>query len=383
MTPRVLLITDVPVELKSAGSTLLYRLFQNYPADCLMILQYNSPDTRRRLDDVEYRSYSVPFADRLRITRFNLLGMQIEYIHSLAFGRKIMDLISEFRPNVLVSVVFRFAWLKAYKVSKQTGIPLYLILHDDILTGEIHNKLFRKVVKFDLGKAYRHSKSRFCISPIMEEYYYNEFGVHGSVMYPFYSPDHLFAVEFPTGVKRSNLTFCYAGSVFTPDFLPMLDKLAAYLKKHNSKLVIFSEIDKSLIIEFKHLNESHVDIMDLIDPEDLKQYMLDNIDVNVLLNSFLYEEAFRYNFSSKLVDYSLSGLPVFIWGSKSSGAISWAMDFGYPCLIQQDDIALEKYLSIFFDSTMRNTLAMKFYQVSKKTFDYEKNTNEFFQELAS
>jgi hypothetical protein len=109
--------------------------------------------------------------------------------------------------------------------------------------------------------------------------------------------------------------------------------------------------------------------------------MENEVDVNLLLNSFEHEEAFRYNFSSKLVDYSLAGKPVFIWGCKTSGAISWAESIGYPCLTSQDGNDLSAYTELFFNEQKRTELGMAISLKGRETFNYKTNAEAFFKSL--
>src|SRR5262245_37463923 len=54
--PRLLYLADVPVESYIHGSTLIYRLFESYPAEKLLIVEglYES-QADRRLPNVQYR----------------------------------------------------------------------------------------------------------------------------------------------------------------------------------------------------------------------------------------------------------------------------------------------------------------------------------------
>src|SRR4030095_12339472 len=70
--PRLLYIADVPVEASFHGSTLLYRLLQNYPSERLFILEHGQASLpQRRLPGV-----SCDFIPRTirhpQLTRFEL-----------------------------------------------------------------------------------------------------------------------------------------------------------------------------------------------------------------------------------------------------------------------------------------------------------------------
>src|SRR5687768_11524044 len=60
--PRLLYVGDVPVEPTVAGAAVLYRLFDGYPPDRLVICQSNLAAVRlpdRRLPGVTYHEFAV------------------------------------------------------------------------------------------------------------------------------------------------------------------------------------------------------------------------------------------------------------------------------------------------------------------------------------
>src|SRR5215472_7579113 len=76
--PRLLYLSDVPVENSCHGSLLLYRLLERYPPEKLRVVEGNifSSRAERRLPGVTYRTYRQGWP-RLHFTRF---------VHSFAAG---------------------------------------------------------------------------------------------------------------------------------------------------------------------------------------------------------------------------------------------------------------------------------------------------------
>src|SRR5882724_4476706 len=68
--PRLVYVGDVPVESTYHGSALLYRLFQDYPPDKLLVVEAGPGRSAaaRRVQNVLYRQLSMG-ATRLRNTR--------------------------------------------------------------------------------------------------------------------------------------------------------------------------------------------------------------------------------------------------------------------------------------------------------------------------
>ncbi len=376
--PRILYIADVPVDLTSAGSTLLYRMLQYYPADKLCIVQARRGKEERRLPGVEYHYMPQPVFDRIKITRFSKAGAVAEVLAAPFAGRELKSVFTRFKPDCILTVTSRFYWIKAAKLARKFDLPLHLILHDDIVTGENHGPFANSKVEQHFSEIYRKAASRMCISANMERYYKERYGVGGSILLPMRGRDDVMSpIPQQCYASKQVLHFCYAGSVYTSDFIAMLAKLAKVLGERGHKLFLFTEAGKGI----KHLMEfkaEHVVAEGFLHPDELKNFMKENIDVNLLLNSFENELAFRYNFSSKLVDYSASGLPVLAWGPPSSGAISWMLEKAYPSVVETDSVeSLAREVIAMEQEKYRGGVAEKLREICMQSLSYETNYQIF------
>jgi hypothetical protein len=383
--PRLLVISDVGVELTSAGSTLLYRLFETYPKEKLCIVQSTVPQKDRTLTSVKYRQLRPPnfIVKRLSKTRLYPIASFFEYIGVKTINTQVIKTVETFKPDAIISVTFRFAWLLAYAVAKKYELPLHLILHDDIITAEKHGDLLATFIKKDFKKIYQFAASRFCISPNMERMYRETIGVEGQVIYPTLGKnDVAFDVAERIKVARKNLRFCYAGSLYTPDFPEMLDQLAGILQEKGHTLIVFSEARKEDLKDYSYLQAEHVEFRQFVHPAVLREFMITQADVNVLLNSFLLEEPFRWNFSSKLVEYTVVALPVLLWGPQSSGAIDWAVKNTYEgVLCEKSADKLSQLVDRFIDTDKRALMANHLRKIGLETFGHEKNYTVFINKI--
>lgn len=381
--PRILYIADVPVDLTSAGSTLLYRMLQYYPADKLCIVQSRRGNEERRLPGVEYHYVPQPVFDRIKITRFRKMGAVAEVLTAPFAGRELKSVFAGFKPDCILTVTSRFYWIKAAKLARKFDVPLHLILHDDIVTGENYGPFANSKIEHHFSKVYRKAASRMCISENMERYYKERYGVGGSVLLPMRGRDDVMSpIPQQCYANKQALHFCYAGSVYTSDFVVMLAKLAKVLAERGHKLFLFTEAGEGI----KHLKDfkgEHVVAKGFLHPDELKNFMKENIDVNLLLNSFENEVAFRYNFSSKLVDYSTTGLPVLAWGAPSSGAISWMLEKGYSSVVETDSVeSLLREVIAMEKEKYRGCVAEKLREICKESMSYETN-HMIFKEMVT
>jgi hypothetical protein len=372
--PRILYVSDVPVELSYAGATLMYRLLEHYPKEKLLIVQGTGMNPEQRIPGVQYHTMRQKL-ERFRFTRLAKYTKGLLLAAHFFPPRKIKRIVRSFRPDVVLTVSIRLMWLIAYRVSKTEKIPLHVILHDDWLTTENYG-LWQKFLSAQFAGMYRHATARFCISPAMEAYYRALYGVKGTVIYPLRGKeDHIYPVKQS---RKGALKFCYAGSLFTGDFAPMLNEISKFIGQQDGELHIFSHRNKAELVKYVHLTAPHVFFHGLIPPSLLRQKMNEEMDVAVLLNSFRYEEPFRYNFSSKLVDYTTAGLPVLFWGPASSGSIAWALSINYDAIVTGSNTKhVERLLDKFKDDNVRSALANQLQGYGTSIFSYERNYNTF------
>ena len=373
--PKILYISDVPVELSSAGATLIYRLLEYYPKDKLQIVQGVSViKNQPRIPGVSYHISKSPI-ERLRYTRFAKYSKGLFLTSGLIELGKLKKIINDYKPDVILTVGFRLMWINAFRLSKQFKIPLYVILHDDWLTTENYGKWQNYLVGL-FGKMYKHAAERFCISPAMEKYYHSLYGMNGKILYPSRGKnDPVFPV---ISKKNKGLKFCYAGSLFTGDFPSMLNEISSAIAEQGGELHIFSHLDKEELSQYEYLTKSHVFFYGLLHPLELMRIMNESMDVAILLNSFLHEEPFRYNFSSKLVDYSSAGLPVLFWGPLSSGTISWALSLEYKAVVSEQNLTqVTELIREFKNDELRIYCAKQIQKWGISQFSYESNYNIF------
>lgn len=382
--PKILYLGDVPVELSSAGATLLYRLLQHYPKDKLLIIQGVGVDENQpRIPGVQYHVFKSKL-ERLRYTRFAKYTKGLFLANQLLVSGKAKKIIQSYQPDIILTISIRLTWVNALRLSEQMKIPLYLILHDDWLTSENHGKWQNYLVGM-FEKLYRHATERFCISPTMEKYYYSLYGVHGKVIYPQRGKDDkVFPVASERKNKNKGLKFCYAGSLYTGDFAPMLDLVSYHIGKQKAELHVFSYWDKEMLSQYPNLTDKHVTIHPFMPSAELMRKMNEEMDVAVLLNSYIHEEPFRYNFSSKLVDYVTAGLPVMFWGPASAGSITWALSLGYDAIVtEQDSKQVGNLIKEFNDDDKRMKWAKQIRELGLKEFSYEQNHDTFINSITA
>lgn len=144
------------------------------------------PHADAELLDCPYRELPMPLR-RLETSRFNVhkRSLQVFGLIPLPSHRKILRMLGDFRPDVIVTVMQNTSFIcVAERTARKLGIPLVLIVHD---LNEDFEKVFpwAKRALFERNRAvYRAASRRLCVSPEMAEYLEQRYGFPGEVMYP-------------------------------------------------------------------------------------------------------------------------------------------------------------------------------------------------------
>ena len=323
--PRLLYISDVPVEASQHGSALLFRAFETYQADRLRIVETGLPSQpSRRLPGVAYASMPI---GRRRWLDTRLHGVYSAWLTWGAAGRsdRVMSSLSGFDVEAIVTIGHGFGWLTAAEVARRLDVPLHLIVHDDWPRVSAVSESFRPWLDRTFARIYSGAASRLCVSPFMAEAYERRYGVSASLMYPSRSKDcPVFDAKPPRQIGDGEMVIGYGGSS-SSQVVESLRALARTLPGTRTRLAVFGGFDEDA--KRRLLAESGAIAFHGFVPFDRMIRELREI-ADVLFVPMSFDAAQRDNmtisFPSKLTDYTATGLPLLIHGPAYSSAVRWA-----------------------------------------------------------
>lgn len=385
--PRLLYIGDVAVEATVAGSTLLYRLLQDYPCERLLIAEGNlwNSHPEKRLPQVRYETFKVG-AVRLLRTRFHPYYSGLLHLTATSRGQRLKPIFNEFGPEAILTVAHGYSWVTAARLAKEFALPLHLIVHDDwvsiqesVLPASVHRKLRRQ-----FGDIYRQSASRLCVSPYMVEDYAEKYGTGGTVLYPSRAADAPIYEHIAHRDRTSKkVTFAFAGTVNTRGHAKSLSVLASILEKCGGELVVYSNLNRDET-NVCGLTSGHVTVRPIMPIKELLTRLREEVDVLFVPMSFEPEDAqtMRVNFPSKLADYTIVGLPILIWGAADSSAVRWSRDNAGVAEVADspDAEALERsVLKLMADESYRRRLGENASCKGREFFTHERAVEKLYQ----
>lgn len=323
--PRILYISNVPVENSLHGSSLLYRLLSRYPPERLRIIETGPHPSlvERRLAEVDYRFIRHPF-ERLRRTRFGRLVEAAAMLTARFRMRAIREAALNFDADAILTVTHADAWLSAIALAGERVIPYHLICHDEWVGGGSPLSRLGGWKDRAFRAAYRGAASRLCVSPVMAAAYLSRYGAAGATLYPARSPDALvyrgLSARLDEGAGGRVVAF--AGSMNTKAMVEANVRLAKAIEPLGGTLVIYGPAS---IEAHPELARPNVSLRGLLPPDTLSNALRHEVDVLFLPMWFGVGEKDneRMCFPSKLTEYTNVGLPILISGDMDCAAAAW------------------------------------------------------------
>jgi len=366
--PRLVYYGILPIEAGLHGSALLYRLFQDYPPDKLLVVESEWRPSRPelRLPGVTYR-HVEPGVPRHR--KFGSIRYLFEKRRHL---RTVAEQFGDFQPQALVTIGYGLEWYQAYVVARAHGLPFHLIIHD---TGHAVRPLLGPrwlwwLEEKIFGHVYRFARGRFCVSPFMEQDFRNRYGAPGTVMLPTVGadcPQFEQPAESPTGRP---FRLAYAGSPET--YFKEILFAEECLKKIGGELWIYGALPherRNLIAA--GLPEHRVSPP--LPERELVQRLRKDVDAAYLPMPFDadQQENARLSFPSKLTGYTAAGLPVIIRGPEDCSAVCWAQEHpGFARCVTNatEESFFGELRELATNRQMRHDLALASLRVGSESF---------------
>lgn len=381
--PRLLYVSDVPVERSLHGSLLLFRLLEKYPADRLRVIEGSLFSSRpeRRLPGVTYRTLRTGWA-RLQHCRFTHLFAAWQIFSSGIRAGRVQDLLDGFQPEAVLTVTYFYTWMTAAAFARRRRVPLHLIHHDECVETPLLPVWVRPRAHRIFARAYRQAASRFCVSPYMVEDYAERYGEAGEVLFPSRAadaPPHT-APPARLGSEGGNLNVAFGGTINTTGQRRQIKLVCDAVGRVGGTVHLFGPHDPARY-RAEGFDGPHVQFRGLLSPEQFKERLRQEADVLLVPMNTNADDArnARISFPSKLVDYTAVGLPLLIIGPDYCSAVRWAKDHpGVAEVVTGDETdgimaALERLRS----PRHRVRLAEAAIRVGDKMFSHERAWTQF------
>jgi hypothetical protein len=330
--PRLLYVGDGAVEPTQGGPVLLYRLLKDYPADKLCIAQTRPTRVipEHRLPGVAYVQFALE-GERWLNTRVSALAHSWSMLRASNSAKQLSQLANDFGPEAILTVPDGYAWLAAARFAEELELPLHLIVHDHWPNMMPVLGPLKEWKDREFGNLYRSAASRLCISPFMEEEYRSRYAVPGQVLYPSWDGGHaafLTRTPYTYSKETGPLIAAFVGSLYF-NYPPLISRLAAALDEHGGQLLLFGTHDRR-DLERWGMIRPNILAQGFVTSQELIPRLQNDADFLFLPMSFQEDPCdsnMRFSFPSKVADYTVTGLPLLIWGPDYCSAVRWAQRY--------------------------------------------------------
>lgn len=378
--PRTIYISDVPVEDTVSGMAVMYRLFERWPADKLLISARNSRCPEKRLVGVTYHESSPRslqlFHSRLR----KLLSLYLAFAAEGQAAAQV-TLARYFEAECVVTVTHEFAWLTAARVAGSLHIPLVLVNHDECITNMYLPSFLNGLIRKKFCSVYLQASARLCVSPGLERHYYENCGVHGEVLYPSRRTEVRGAGGREELKHGRPFTVAYAGTLHL-GYPRLLRRLAGFLETIDARLLI-----TNLSLEHAgrlRLTGENIVLPGLVDSSHFVEYLREEADLLLVLMSGKVGIRSRTSFPSKIADYSLTGRPLILYAPDDSTVMQWAQEYpGTAVAIREGDWGrlCEEIRTLGSRPDIRKALGAQFQTLGEKLFGSETTSTRFLAKI--
>jgi hypothetical protein len=385
--PRLCYLGEVPVECSYHGSALLWRLFENYPPEDLLIVEgIHRSSAERRLPRVRYIHPPTPVASRLLRTRYAAEAAEVLYRTIPILAASILPSVAYSKPQAIITVCHGLFWLVAAKVANILKVPLHLIVHDHVPDTVVAERL-RDRINDEFGRIYSTATTRFCVSEEMVIEYEQMFGVTGQVLYPSRarSPLDQSSHTVSCSVASGPLTGIFAGTVTGPGCADGLAALARQLARVGGRLVIYGLFSRAQAAT-SGLDLPNVELRGLVPAGVLRERCQKEADFLYVPMKFGEDASVnaRISFPSKLADYTEMGLPLLIRGPEYCSAVQWARkNPGVAEVVgTEDEGELLEGIKRLSNPDTRRSLAEEALRIGELYFSHSRAEAIFFGALA-
>lgn len=352
--PRVLIVSSVPFN-KSLQSRYLDSCFHNYPSDKLFHVFSDARVPCAGHCDVLYQIRDIDllkahFNRKHKVGRFyykqdlktewtsgesenpyspKRRGTLSYIFRKFLWGQKYwktkeLDVyLTQFKPEaIFVGFSYDFLFFRiAEYYSIKFGIPIIFYVADDFAEAYSKPGLISAIYKSSFNKymKYLFAKNAYGVfnSENIKERFEQFYGLDGEVVY---IPSEI----KPNGVKQISKfsDFYYFGSLSLGRYESIVTfAKAVYKRNQQTQIHVFSQ---SPIDDKAGRSSPNLHFMPAIKYSEVKEYLRQGVNL-------LYVEGFsranikatKYSMSTKIGDYVCSGNPVYVFGPKESGSVSF------------------------------------------------------------
>lgn len=335
--PSVLVVSQAFHPYVSGSATLLANIISSFKGDCCVIAGFS----RYTMKD----SNLTPPCETIYITPPSIKLFELLYAKTINNFRflvryKIRKQAKKMKPDVIMGVFPHSTFfIAAYEVAKELNIPFFAHMHD--LWQENYPKGYyaRKLADKYEETILKNSSRVLCMTSIQQQYYQNKYNINSDIL-AHCIPSHALSLvkkEYSI-LSLPKKTILFAGALSSVMNEDALIFISNNLKKLNFEFefLMCSNVSKDLLIS-KGFNVDNINLK-WVSKKEL-ELLLSSADILLAPLSFknCSEEEVKTVFSTKLLEYLISGKPILVFGPNDCFHVVSAKEGGWAYVVDEEN----------------------------------------------
>jgi glycosyltransferase involved in cell wall biosynthesis len=336
--PKVLIISQALAPAVGGSPILINNLFSNFKGDVKAISGFPGENIdyefKTPFETIYFNPPQIPVVKKF-INKYHDYGLK--YFHKILIW-KMVKFIRKYKPDIIFSHYPAIDYfICAYQASKITKVPFYAHMHD-LWSENFSEKSYigKMALKWE-KEILTNSTAVFCMTDIQQLHYEKKFGIKTQLL-PHSIPDEdLIENRLAFNEKYDN-TIIFTGSISSVMNIDALKvfSVATKIIKNEIKVIFCSATSHSV------LKENGIDSSDW-ELKWLSRNKVQELQKNcgILFAPLSHKNAgmdeVKTVFSTKLLEYLISGRPILIFAPPDSFHAISAKKYGWALVVDSDD----------------------------------------------
>lgn len=379
---RLIYCGDHAVTFSFGGHAFLAKLLGHFDPATTIIVEAGAETSQphERLPGYEYRQLCFPL-DRLARTRWSKWHAQWVVTNKKRRGRRIARFLKLTPNDCLMTIAHDFVWIPVIEAARQVGAKVLVFCDDEWVELFGHKFPSLEIAKNVYADSLQKADSIQAVSEGMRQHLKLNYGVESEVFYRV-RRNELSANPPSTPKPHKNFRFIYCGQLWD-GYWNSLREVAAAGMKHGWEIEIFTNAHGQRVAGREFPN---VVARDFLPEEELVPYLQENADALVVALDFspAGRKLMETMFASKLVEYTMTGLPTVILAPPYAEMTRWGREAGCFCVLDRlDGDTVEKELVGFVaDEVARRRMGREAFELGKVLFSPEQAKKQILRAIS-
>jgi glycosyltransferase involved in cell wall biosynthesis len=332
---KLMVISQAFAPYASGSAILMANLLEEFPGDCMVIAGYS----RYMVPDKDFAApcptvYLKPLKGKLfQLTYARFMNANRWYVRSF-----FMKHVRKYKPDVILGAFPHSTFfIAAYEVAQKCGIPFYAHMHDLWQENYPEGYYAKKLADKYEATILKNAAKVFCMTETQAEHYATKYGIRPFILPHTIQDRNLQNLEYkPVNDQAPKIMFAGGlSSVMNVDALGVFSQSKQFLQ-HQVTYNLFTNASPA-DLEAGGIDVSAVKVKWVSRKEVMEEQRTSNILLAPLSHKNGSALEIKTVFSTKLLEYLVSGRPILVFAPADSFHAISARRNNWALVVDKDD----------------------------------------------